>query len=133
MNTYVLDSYALIAYFEDEAGAGKVEKILREAENRGVKLLLNVINWGEVYYSIYRSKGEERAEESILIIEQLPIEVVDMSKDFIYHAARLKANHAVALGDCMAAALALKFGCAVVTGDKEFKKFKEKIRIEWID
>ena len=133
MNTYVLDSYALIAYFEDEAGAGKVEKILREAENRGVKLLLNVINWGEVYYSIYRSKGEERAEESILIIEQLPIDVVDMNKDFIYQAARLKAHHAVALGDCMAAALALKFDCSVVTGDKEFKKFKEKIRIEWID
>ena len=133
MSTYVLDSYALIAYFEDEAGAGKVEKILRDAENIRINLLLNVINWGEVYYSIYRSKGEEKAEESILIIEQLPIEVVDVSKDFIYQAARLKANHAVALGDCMAAALALKFNCSVITGDKEFKKFKEKVKIEWID
>lgn len=35
---YVLDSFALLAYLQDEPGAGEVEKILRAAQekkNRG--------------------------------------------------------------------------------------------------
>ncbi len=36
MKTLVLDSYALLAYFEDEPGAGKVQKLLEQAEKGGL-------------------------------------------------------------------------------------------------
>ncbi len=132
MKGFILDSYALIAFLEDEPGAGIVEQILTQAENGKASLFMTIINWGEVYYSIYRSKGEEKAEEALLIIEQLPIKLVDIDKGLMYQAAKLKANNAIALGDCLAAALAINMNCPVVTGDKEFKRLHNQIRIEWI-
>ncbi|OGL41360.1 MAG: hypothetical protein A2042_05575 [Candidatus Schekmanbacteria bacterium GWA2_38_11] len=132
MKGFILDSYALIAYFEDETGAEKVEEVLKQAENGRTDLLMSIINWGEVYYSIYRSKGEERAEESLLLIEQLPIKVLDADRSLIYHAARLKATRPIALGDCIAAALAINLNYSVLTGDKEFKKLGDQVKIEWI-
>ena len=132
MNEFVLDSYALIAFFEDESGSEKVERILKQAENSKANLLMSIINWGEVYYSIYRTKGEEKAEEALLIIEQLPIKIIEADINLMYHTARLKANHPIALGDCMAAALAINQNCPVITGDKEFKKLGNKVKVEWI-
>ena len=45
----VLDSYAVIAYFENEVGAKKVEELLWQAELGKRLLLMSIINWGEVY------------------------------------------------------------------------------------
>jgi len=129
---FVLDSYALMAFFEDEPGAVKVEQLLTQAENNNAALVMSVVNWGEVYYSLYRSKGQEQAEEAILIIEQLPIKLVDVDKNLMYLAAKLKANHAIALGDCIAAALAINTNYAVVTGDKEFKQLGKQVKLEWL-
>ncbi|MBI5373917.1 MAG: type II toxin-antitoxin system VapC family toxin [Candidatus Schekmanbacteria bacterium] len=132
MKGFVLDSYALIAFFEDEPGALKVEQILKQAESGKVNLLMSMVNWGEVYYSIYRSKGEDKAEESLLIIEQLPIKLIDIDQSLMYQAATLKAKHAIALGDCIASAIAINIDYPVVTGDKEFKKLGSRVKIEWI-
>jgi ribonuclease VapC len=121
-----------MAYFEDEPGAEKVEWILEQAEKGKTNLLMSVINWGEVYYSIYRSKGEEKAEDSLLIVEQLPIKLIEVDRGLMYQAARLKANHSIALGDCLASALAINMSYSVVTGDKEFKKLGDRVKIEWI-
>ncbi|OGW07967.1 MAG: hypothetical protein A2W75_00505 [Nitrospinae bacterium RIFCSPLOWO2_12_39_15] len=132
MKGFVLDSYALIAYFEDEQGANKVEQILEQSERDKINLVMSIINWGEVYYSIYRSKGEEKAEECLLVIEQFSIELVEADKELVYQAAKLKANHSIAMGDCFAAAVAMKMGYPVITGDKDFKKLGDKVKVEWI-
>ncbi|MEK6693628.1 MAG: type II toxin-antitoxin system VapC family toxin [Nitrospirota bacterium] len=132
MKGFILDSYALIAYFEDEPGADNIEKVLMQAERGRLDLLMSIVNWGEVYYSIYRSKGEGKAEESLLIIEQLPIKVVEVDKKFMHRVARLKATNSIAIGDCFAAALAINMDYPVLTGDKEFEKLKHSIKIEWI-
>jgi ribonuclease VapC len=114
MKGFVLDSYALIAYFEDEQGADKVEQILEQSERDKINLVMTIINWGEVYYSIYRSKGEEKAEECLLVIEQFFIELVEADRELVYQAARLKANHSTAIGDCFAASVAIKMGYPVI-------------------
>ncbi len=132
MKGFVLDSYALMAFFEDEPGAEKVEKLLAQAEKGKTVLAMSIVNWGEVYYSLSRSKGQEQAEEAILIIEQLPIKLVEVDKKLMYQAAKLKANHAIALGDCIAAALAISTNYTVVTGDKEFKQLGKQVKLEWL-
>jgi len=131
-NTLVLDSFALIAYFEKEPGGEKVKKILKEAELKKCVLLMSIINWGEVYYSLYRSKGEDKAEESILILDQLPITLVLADRFQTYQASKLKAKYTVAFADCFAAALALQKQSKILTGDPEFKKLEEEIKIEWL-
>jgi len=132
MSGYVLDSYAVIAYLEDEKGAGKVERILNEAESEDTDLLMSVVNWGEAYYAIFRSKGEKRAEDALLYMEQLPIRIVELDRDSMYRVARIKASHAIALGDCFAAALAAETNYPLLTGDREFQKLATMVRVEWI-
>ena len=129
----VLDSYALVAYFEDEPGAEKVERILDQAESGKLTLLMSLVNWGEVYYILHRSKGENVAEDSKLIMEQLPVTLMDVDKSVAYQAAKLKAEHAIAFGDCFAAALAIINESHVLTGDPEFKKLGKELTVEWIE
>lgn len=64
MKKYVLDSYALIAYFNGELGAEKVSEIFEMALDGQATIWLSVINWGEVYYIILREGGDDRAEST---------------------------------------------------------------------
>ncbi|MEW6097320.1 MAG: type II toxin-antitoxin system VapC family toxin [bacterium] len=93
---------------------------------------MSIVNWGEVYYSLYRSKGESKAEESLLILDQLPITLVLADKFQTYQASKLKAKYSVAFADCFASALALQNQSKILTGDPEFKKLEGEVEIEWL-
>jgi predicted nucleic acid-binding protein len=131
-SAYVLDSYALLAHFEDEAGGEHVRKLLKAAQAGKTKLFLSVINLGELYYNTLRERGREQAEEAWFVTAQLPINIVDADRDLTREAAGLKAAHSVAYADCFAAALGVRKKAKVVTGDPEFKKFSETVSVEWI-
>lgn len=131
-SSYVLDSYALIAYLENEPEGEKVEKILKVARSGKTRLYLSVVNLGEVYYITKRERGTEKANETIFIIEQLPVSIVDADKAVSIQAAKLKANHSMAYADCFAAALGILYGARVVTGDPEFKKLDKDVVVEWL-
>lgn len=76
MATKVLDSWALIAFFEDEPAAERVENLLVKAEAGTHKLLLCVVNWGEIYYNTMRKVSREAAEQKAKEIAGLTIEIV---------------------------------------------------------
>jgi predicted nucleic acid-binding protein len=129
---YVLDSYALIAHFEDEAGGEYVRKILRAASDKKTEIFLSVINLGELYYNTLRERSREKAEEIVFLLEQLPIHIVAADLGMTLEAARIKGMYPVAYADCFAAALAIRKKAKVVTGDPEFEKFKDILSVEWI-
>ena len=133
MKRYVLDSYAMIAYFEDEPGADRVAQILRQLVQGKAKGYMSVVNWGEVYYNIMREEGVTDAEKVILQLDRFPIQIVDVNKDLAYEAAKLKGKYRIAYADCLAAALSMQLNATLVTGDPEFKKLKERISIQWIN
>jgi len=81
MATRVLDSHALLTFFQDEPGAEEVEKLLARAEADSHKLLLSVVNWGEVYYNTMRKVSQPAAEEIAREIAGLPIELVPVGID----------------------------------------------------
>lgn len=127
---FVLDSFALIAFFEGEAGADLVQNVLEIGEASAL-VYMSVVNLGEVYYSMYRAKGPAKADEILDIIDQLPVTIVPADRAATLAAAKIKAVNPIAYGDCFAAALAIKNKCPVVTGDKEFELIKD-ISIHWI-
>ena len=133
MKKYVMDSYAMIAFFENEFGAEKVALILKSLMARKAKAYMSVINWGEIYYNTLREQGIEIAEKVIELLKQYPIELVDADQKLTYEAAKLKGRHKIAYADCFAAALAQKLNAAVVTGDPEFKKLGNKFSIQWLN
>lgn len=131
-SSYVLDSYALIAYLENEPEGEKVEKFLKVARSGKTRLYLSVVNLGEVYYITKRERGAEKANETIFIIEQLPVSIIDADKAVSIQAAKLKANHSIAYADCFAAALGILNSARVITGDPEFRKLEKDISLEWL-
>lgn len=130
--TYVMDSFALIAHFEDEPGGEKVREILKKGKEGSTKIYLSIINWGEVYYQTYRERGVQKAEEIASIMDQLPLHISFIDRELTIKASRLKAKYPVAYADCFAGALAQQRGAEVVTGDPEFEKLEKEVAIEWI-
>ncbi|MGQ0572373.1 MAG: PIN domain-containing protein, partial [Armatimonadota bacterium] len=99
--SFVLDSWAILAWLAGETSARRVERELRAAEARGLRLHLSVINAGEVYYRQARAAGFDAAEQFLadLRSEALPIRMADAHERRVWHAARLKAKYAIAYAD----------------------------------
>ena len=135
MATKVIDSWALLAFFEDEPAAEQVEKLLVKAEEGTHKLLLCVVNWGEIYYSLMRRVSQEAAEQKAREIASLTIEIVgvdDDNLDLVRQAAIYKATRKLSYADAFAAALAKISNAELVTGDQEFKQVEDEIKIGWL-
>src|SRR5437764_13714296 len=75
MATKVLDSWALIAFFEDEPVADTVEELIHRAALDRHRLLLSVINWGEIYDNTMRETSQSEAEARLKGSPSLPIEI----------------------------------------------------------
>lgn len=132
MKAAVLDSYALIAYMEREAGYIEVAALFDECIAKNREIYVCIINWGEVIYHALRSGGKETAQLAEETMHALPIELVEANKDLTSQAAHLKAFNKMSYADCFAAALAMKKKCELVTGDKQFKQVESQVKIRWI-
>lgn len=132
MKTYVLDSSALMTFFENRAGAEEVEEILTGAADAQRPLAMSVVNWGEVYYSIWRAHGEKAATAKLQQIAQLPIRVVDVNMEMTKLAATLKAQHGLPYADCFAAALAQVQKATLITSDKDFHRVAAAVKVRWV-
>jgi ribonuclease VapC len=133
MSSLVLDSYALLAYFEKETGWDEVAEYLSTAANDEVELLLSVVNWGEVDYVIQRVYDRSTADEVLAVIDDLPINVRDVSRADARAAARFKARGGLSYADCFAAGLAHQIDGPVVTGDPEFEQVEGEIAVRWLE
>ena len=133
MKRYVLDSYAMIAYFEDEPGADRVVLVLKQLMRGKAKGFMSVVNWGEVYYNTMREQGISEAERVIVQLDKFPIRIIDVNKELVYEAAKLKGEFRIAYADCFAVALCMKLDAAIVTGDPDFKKLQKRVSIQWIN
>jgi predicted nucleic acid-binding protein len=131
----VLDSWALIAYFEDEPAAEQVEQLLVKAETGAHKLLLCAVNWGEIYYNTMREVSQEAAEQIAKEMAGLTIEIVGVGEknlELVRQAAIFKATRKFSYADAFAAALAKIRNAELVTGDREFRQVEDEIKIAWL-
>jgi predicted nucleic acid-binding protein len=135
MATMVLDAHALMVLFNDEPGADEVEKILLKAEKGNPRLLMSVVNWGEIYYSIMRGASQEMADLKSHEIAGMPVEMVPVDArdlDLVRQAAMFKATQKMSYADCFAAALAKINDAELMTGDRDFKALEGEINISWL-
>lgn len=134
VDNYVLDSYALLAYFQTEPGSERIMELFQAATANECHISLCVVNLGEVMYIVERERGLPSAQTTLARIDELPIEVVDVDRRLALSAAHLKTDCPIAYADCFAAALSQLRNAALVTGDPEFNKLKSdsNVRIEWL-
>lgn len=131
-DSFVLDSYAVFALIQREAGSKRVLELLHQAREGEHILLMSLINLGEVAYHVERRFGVEAVHRLIIQIERAPIQLAGVNRSTVLAAAHLKANHAIAYADAFAAALAQEHNATLVTGDPEFRLLEKVLRIEWL-
>lgn len=133
MQTIIVDSYALLAYFEKEAGWQQVTQYLAASAADELDLLLSVVNWGEINYITRRVYGDRKANQVLSAIDELPVDIRPADRDHTQAAAHFKAQGGLSYADCFAAGLAHHHDGAVLTGDPEFDQIGEDIEILWLD
>ena len=131
---YVLDSFALLAYLDGETGMARVRSVLEGAAARRHTVYLSLINLGEVLYITERERGLVEARRTLGAIDQLPVEVVGVSRATVLAAAHIKARFPVSYADAFAVVTAQDHGGVVVTGDPEFKPLADAavVTVEWL-
>jgi len=128
----VLDSFALLAYLENEDGALLVQDILTKASRGADQVLLSLINYGECIYIVERERGLLQAQTMIGMVEQLPIEIVDVDRTHVLAAAHLKAHFPISYADAFVVSLAQQRQATVLTGDPEFSKIQHLVTVQWL-
>ena len=94
---------------------------------------MSVVNWGEVYYSVWGARGEKAAKAKLQEIAQLPIEIVGVDMELGKLAASLKAERNLRNADCLTAALAQARKSTLVTSDKDFERVRTALKILWAE
>jgi ribonuclease VapC len=130
---FVLDSFAYLAYLNDESGAETVEQILASAAYGTSRGWMTIINAGEVLYATERRRGPNAARAAIALLDLLGIRIVDADRQLTFAAAHIKAGHTLSYADAFAAALARSLNAVLITGDPEFQSVESLIRIEWLE
>ena len=131
--TLVLDSWAILAYLEDEPAGEKVADIIADAHENGDVLIMTIVNTGEVWYIIARESSETDAERSIQELRQLGIGFIEADWKLAREAAAFKAKYRMSFADCFAAALAKERKANLVTGDPEFKQLQDNIQVHFLE
>jgi len=131
---YVLDSFALLAYLEGEAGMPRVRSVLAGAEAQRHTVYLSLINLGEILYITERERGLVAARRTLGAVDQLPIQIVAVSRASVLEAAHVKAQLSISYADAFAVVAARDHGGVVMTGDPEFRPLADAglVAVEWL-
>lgn len=130
--SFVLDSFALLALLGGEPGGDVVADLMQQAQEGETRLLMTWVNIGEVAYIVERRWGMERLVTALAMVEATALEIVPVERELALMAAHIKAEHAIAYADTFAAALAQRAGATLVTGDPEFKLLDGVLDIHWL-
>jgi ribonuclease VapC len=128
----VLDSWAILEWINARQPAGRlVAEILTQAEAGKIRLLMSAINTGEIYYFLRKHHSVALAEDWRALSRTLPVTMEVPTMAEIWNAAALKGQFPISYADAFAAALAQKYACALITGDREFRSVTN-LELHWI-
>ena len=85
-------------------------------------LLMSAVNWGEVFYTEWRTRGEAQAWQAETALQEMPIAVIGVDRERATRAAAIKQKHGLGYADAFAAELAIERDAWLVTADPEFSK-----------
>ena len=132
MKTRVLDSWAILEWINARQPAGKmVADMLAQADAGRLRLLMSAINAGEVHYFLRKHHSVTLAEDWRALSRTLPVTMEVPNMADIWDAAALKGQFPISYADAFAAALAQKYECPLITGDREFRSVTH-LQLHWI-
>jgi uncharacterized protein len=131
----VLDAWAVMAWLKGQQPAAERIRSLLEAAERGEqKLLINIVNLGEVFYLSVKARDRAYGQR-VLDMLRPRLTVIPAANSLVMAAATLKSRHAISYADAFAAATALLRDAPLVTGDPELQTMageEKNLKLEWI-
>jgi len=135
LNLFILDACALLAVLAMEKGAENIRKLFQKTVDNQAVLMMNKLNFLEVYYKIYKAYGKIEADNLFKTIEQMPITIKDtLTNEVFKEAGRLKTKYKLSLADSVAVAESIVNKGSLVTADHheiEPVEIAEKINVTW--
>ena len=127
----VIDAQPLVSFIRKEVGWQRIGRTIEEALAGTRTLRLTAVNAGEVTYAVERHLGSVAGHRALVAV-QAWTEIVPVDLELATRAGWLKLRGGISYADCFAAALAHRDGIPLITGDPEFKRVEDVIRIEWL-
>lgn len=130
---FVFDNFAVLVYIYNQEGASRVGDLLVKARGKSsVKIRLNLINLGEIYYIVARNEDFSAADKMVALVKSWPVRIVTPDEKNTLTAARIKAAHPLSYANSFAAATALEGEASLVTSDPEFRAIEHFVKIKWL-
>ena len=109
-----------------------MRRLLERAAASEIDLRMSVVNAAEVILAQERMGGAEASHLTLELLQELPLVLVGVDLELAARAAYLKRRGGISFADCFCAALAMRHGVPVLTGDHEFERVAHVVRVEWL-
>ena len=80
-----------------------------------------------------RRRGFAAAQKTLMLLQSLPIKILEVTNDLVLDAAHIKASHPLSYADAFAVAVAINQKAIVLTGDPEFESVETLVNVEWLN
>ena len=121
MNSYLLDTSALLTLRDDEPGADTVANLLHRAAKGETRCLGCFVSLMEVFYRVWKDESEQAGRLAYAQCLSLPITWIHEDSRLLEQAAQVKARNALSLADAWIAACAQLEDAELVHKDPEFE------------
>jgi predicted nucleic acid-binding protein len=125
-DSYVLDTSALLTFWNNEEGADTIEQILRSDAHVAVSFM----SYMEGRYRIWKNIGKEESAEFSQYLNLLPIKRIDITGPIFEKAIEIKATNSLSVCDSWIIATAIVTDSVLVHKDPEFEQIKTLVKLE---
>ena len=135
IETLIVDSWPVMEWLRQrEPARARFAELLDRAERGQIVLQMSRIIRGDLWYQVARRWGIDVYPQYQSLIATLPIQIISLDDALVDEAAGLKARFSISYADCFAAALAIRQGAPIVTGDPDFLKLETAglITVHWL-
>jgi predicted nucleic acid-binding protein len=133
MVTYVLDASAILRYLDGEAGADRVEDVIKGHLAGNNRIIVAAIHWGEVASVTWKRHGIETVDRVFFRLFAFGFEVVPATAERAVHSGLIKARKKIPYADAFGVDLAGDSPEHVLlTADFDVAPAKQDVRIEFL-
>jgi predicted nucleic acid-binding protein len=127
--SFVLDTSAILALWNEEDGASFVENILRDKPHHRT-IFISFMTFMECRYRVWKDQGRGAADELYRSLGLLPAARVDVDDALIMTASELKAQYKISTADSWIVATAITRNATLVHKDPEFAALSDKVTMK---